>query len=182
MLTAKRQPTQKVGSLVVADDDTMKATVLGLFHALFLDAVVAEIEEERYVSSCEPHILPRGRGTLEYRAPNRRSMGYNGTVECEWMLQPLMLPSGVPSKCNRMIATLESLHTGRFHPDKDEVFFDIVDTSTDRVLASLSRRSIVPGFPKQYVACSHRLTIRFKSIDYMGNGTVFRISYTTDSA
>ena len=158
----------------------MKATFLGLFHALFLSAVVAptfskEIEDERYVSSCEPHIVPRGRGTLEYLAP--RYMGYARTVDCEWMLQPLMLPSGVPSMCDRMIATVEFLDI-----ERGGVFLEIVDTSTDRVFASLSRQSIIPGFPKQYVACSHRLTIRFKLNNYMGSGTVFRISYTTDSA
>ena len=165
-------------------DDTMRATVLGLVPALFLSAVVertfSELEGERHVKSCEPRVLPRGRGTLRYPSPNSRLIDYDRDVDCEWIFEPSMLRPGVPSICDRMIATVELLDT-----EKDGDTLAIVDTSTGEVFANLSGQSLgspSPGFPKQYVACSHRLTIRFKSNNNLIRGNGFRISYSTDSA
>ena len=179
--------------LVAEDNDTMKTAVLGTctMHVLLLAAVVAGKEfkgirfrcicyckvlfaGERYVSSCEPNLLPGNRGTLEYPSPESRLSRYGANVDCTWKFQPVMPLFGHTNKCDRMVATVEFLDT-----EKDGDILEIVDSSTNRVLARLSGNSL--DYPKQYVACSSELTIRFKSNSNWERGEGFKISYTTDS-
>ncbi|XP_065846692.1 uncharacterized protein [Oscarella lobularis] len=147
----------------------MKTTLLELVHVLLLAAVVAG---EGYVSSCEPHRLPENRGTLEY--PPSFSC-YDRNVDCTWKFQPELF-FGVPITCDRMVATVEFLDT-----EKEGDILEIIDSSTNGILASLSGQSTNSSdFPKQYVACSTELTIRFKSNNNWKKGNGFKISYTTD--
>ena len=78
------------------------------------------------------------------------------------------------NKCDRMVATVEFLDT-----EKDGDILEIIDSSTNRVLARLSGNSL--DYPKQYVACSFDLTIRFKSNSNWERGNGFKISYALDS-
>ena len=168
----------------------MNRAVFGFVHVLLLAAIVAGKEfapvlscnnklflaGERYVSTCEPYLLPESRGTLEYPLPNSRVPYYARNVDCTWKFQPATF-LGIPTSCDRMVATVEFLDT-----EEDGDILEIIDSSTNRVLASLSGQSESSrGFPKQYVACSSELTIRFKSDNNWERRHGFKISYATDS-
>ena len=148
---------------------------LGLVHALLLVAVVART----FSKSCEPFV-GRDPGVLKY--PPRPS-DYDRNVNCEWLLRPKREPS-----CDRMTVTVEYVDT-----EKDRDILEIVDPSTNRVLARLSGPALhsewslsstgkeYQGYPRQYVACSAYMTIRFKSDSNRIRGRGFRIVYTTHS-
>ncbi|XP_065826712.1 uncharacterized protein [Oscarella lobularis] len=149
----------------------MRTGVLRLVHVLLLAAIVAGGD----VSSCKPKVLPKDRGTLEFPPPESQISLYDRNVDCTWKFQPSTSLFG-PLTCNRMVATVEFLDT-----EKDGDILEIIDSSTNRVLASLSGQSRnFIYFPKQYVACSSELTIRFRSNDNGERGGGFKISYTTD--
>ena len=150
----------------------MNATVLGLVHALLLVPVVVLASSK----SCKADFR-RDRGTLNY--PPSPSKYYRRNVNCEWLLKPQEEPS-----CDRMTVTVEYVDT-----EKDRDILEIVDSSTNRVLEILSGPALYSsstseeyqGYPRQYVACSAYMTIRFKSDSNWIMGRGFRIVYTTHS-
>ena len=113
---------------------------------------------------------------MKYPSPDSRLPYYAKNVDCTWKFQPSTF-LGSPTTCDRMVATVEFLDT-----EKDGDILEIIDSSTNRVLARLSGQSESSrGFPKQYVACSSELTIRFKSNNNWERRHGFKISYATES-
>lgn len=93
---------------------------------------------------------------------------YGFSLDCTWKLQPLNART-----CNPMAVTVEFLDT-----ERNRDILEIIDTSTNRVLGRLSGQSQNDAtFPKQYVASSSEMTIRFTTDASKNKGKGFRISY-----